>query len=63
MTTNYNAADSALFQMLANNKWREVGLGIILAKHAGFCFGVKRALDLTVEAANTAAATTSESTH
>ena len=29
---------------------------IILAKHAGFCFGVKRALDLTVEAANTAAA-------
>ena len=31
-------------------------LEIILAKHAGFCFGVKRALDLTVEAANTAAA-------
>lgn len=29
---------------------------IILAKHAGLCFGVKRALDLTVEAANTAAA-------
>lgn len=29
---------------------------IILAKHAGLCFGVKRALDLTVDAAKTAAA-------